>query len=50
MLEKELEGLRSGASTTKNGKDGEKEREMIGAATNGIPSSCALPAAVEVAS
>ena len=29
MLEKELEGLRSGASTTTNGKDGEKEREMI---------------------
>ena len=25
MLEKELEGLRSGASTTTNGKDGEKE-------------------------
>ena len=29
MMEKELEGLRSGASTTTNGKDGEKEREMI---------------------
>ena len=29
VLEKELEGLRSGVSTTTNGKDGEKEREMI---------------------